>query len=97
VRRGAVEKLHQAAFNFDPNHPSSGSTEAFNVDSMSSVVFKEMLKLTFNLKVDRAELGAILREFKADFSADNTTIPSAEFLRYFMRIGIVHAHTCCCR
>jgi hypothetical protein len=97
VRRGAVEKLHQAAFNFDPNHPSSGSTEAFNVDSMSSVVFKEMLKLTFNLKVDRAELGAILREFKADFAAENTTIPSAEFLRYFMRIGIVHAHTCCCR
>lgn len=107
MRRGAIEKLHQAAFNFDPNHPSSGSTEAFNVDYMTVVVFKEMLKLTFNLKVDRAELGAILREFKADFgtraagdSSNNNTnnhtstdIPAAEFLRYFMRIGIVHAHT----
>ena len=82
-----MEKLREAAFKFDPNHPSSSSTEAFNVDSMTPVVFKEMLKLTFNLKVDRSELGAILKEFKADLAADNTSIPSADFLRYFLRIG----------
>ena len=80
--------MREAAFKFDPNHPSSGSTEAFNVDSMTPVVFKEMLKLTFNLKVDRAELGAILKEFKPDLAAgNNTSIPSADFLRYFLRIG----------
>lgn len=79
-------KLQEAAFKFDPNHPSCGSTEAFNVNYLKPAVFKEMLKLTFNLKVDRAELGAILKEFKPDIE-DDPNIPAAEFLRYFLRIG----------
>lgn len=45
-----------------------------------------MLKLTFNLKVDRAELGAILKEF--DPNIESTLIPASEFLRYFLRLGI---------
>lgn len=44
-----------------------------------------MLKLTFNLKVDRAELGAILRDFNPSVEKD---IPASEFLRYFIRLGI---------
>ena len=45
-----------------------------------------MLKLIFNLKVDRAELGAILKEFDPNF--ESRDIPGSEFLRYFMRLGI---------
>ena len=45
-----------------------------------------MLKLTFNLKVDRAELGAILKEF--DPEIDSSSIPASDFLRYFLRLGI---------
>ena len=45
-----------------------------------------MLKLTFNLKVDRAELGAILKEFDPNF--ESRDIPASEFLRYFLRLGI---------
>jgi Ca2+-binding EF-hand superfamily protein len=45
-----------------------------------------MLKLTFNLKVDRAELGAILKEF--DPNIESSLIPASEFLRYFLRLGI---------
>lgn len=44
-----------------------------------------MLKLTFNLKVDRAELGAILKEFNPNI--EDTLIPASEFLRYFLRLG----------
>jgi len=43
-----------------------------------------MLKLTFNLKVDRAELGAILKEFNEE---ELQEVPSSEFLRFFFRIG----------
>ena len=39
---------------------------------------REMLKLTFNLKVDRAELGAILKEFDPNIEDE---IPAADFLR----------------
>lgn len=45
-----------------------------------------MLKLTFNLKLDRAELGAVLKEFDPNF--EGSQIPASEFLRYFMRLGI---------
>jgi Ca2+-binding EF-hand superfamily protein len=45
-----------------------------------------MLKLTFNLKVDRAELGAVLKEFNPNL--DDAQIPASEFLRYFLRLGL---------
>jgi hypothetical protein len=86
VKEKAIRKLHDAAFKFDPNHPASGSVEAFNVNFLKPAVFKEMLKLTFNLKVDRAELGAILKEF--DPNIESLLIPASEFLRYFLRLGI---------
>lgn len=83
-----MEKLHEAAFKFDPKHPSSGSTEAFEVNAMTPAVFKEMLKLTFNLKLGRTETAAVLKDFQPDIVEDSlTSIPAAEFLRYFIRIG----------
>lgn len=86
TRKRALRKLHEAAFKFDPTMPACGSTEAFNVNYMRPAVFKEMLKLTFNLKVDRAELGAILKEFNPNL--EDSLIPASEFLRYFLRLGL---------
>ena len=42
--------------------------------------------MTFNLKVDRAELGAILKEF--DPNLESSQIPASEFLRFFLRLGL---------
>lgn len=44
-----------------------------------------MIKLTFNLKLDPKELGAVVKEFKPDVEKD---IPASEFLKYFLRLGI---------
>ena len=40
VKQQAVRKLHDAAFKYDPGHPASRSTEAFNVNSLQPAVFK---------------------------------------------------------
>jgi hypothetical protein len=40
VRGRAITKLHEAAFKFDPKHPSCGSPEAFDVNFMKPAVFK---------------------------------------------------------
>lgn len=40
VRTRAIKKLKDAAFKFDPKHPASGSTEAFNVNFLQPAVFK---------------------------------------------------------
>jgi hypothetical protein len=40
VRLRAVKKMKDAAFKFDPNHPASGDTEAFNVNFLRPAVFK---------------------------------------------------------
>ena len=46
---------------------------------------RETLKLTFNLKLDRIELGALLKEVGCD---DDGQVSCSEFLRYFLRLGI---------
>ena len=40
VRKVALQKLHDAAFKYDPNHPSSASYSAFQVSKMKPAVFK---------------------------------------------------------
>lgn len=45
------------------------------------------MKLIFNLKLDRFELGAILKEFKPNILDDGNKIPASEFLKYFFRVG----------
>ncbi|RYH16499.1 hypothetical protein EON65_30020 [archaeon] len=43
-----------------------------------------MLKLTFNLKLDCAELGAIVKEFTL---AEPQEISGIDFMKYFFRVG----------
>ena len=43
-----------------------------------------MLKLTFNLKLDCAELGAIVKEFT---HAEPQEVSGIDFMKYFFRVG----------
>lgn len=87
VKVFAMKKLQTAAKNFDPGHPSAPSTRAFDVAFLKPAEFREMMKLIFNLKLDKFELGAILQEFKPTIVSDGNKIPATEFLKYFFRIG----------
>lgn len=84
VREMALRKLETAAKAFDPGHPSAPSTAGFNVNAVRPGVFREMLKLTLNLRVNPAELGAILKEFRPDIGEE---IPASDFLKFFYRLG----------
>jgi hypothetical protein len=46
---------------------------------------RETLKLTFNLKLDRAELGALLKEVGCE---EDGQVSCSEILRYLLRLGI---------
>ena len=81
----ALKKLEAAAKAFDPGHPAAPSTAGFNVNAVKPSVFREMLKLTLNLKVNAAELGAILKEFRPDIT--DGPIPASDFLKFFYRLG----------
>lgn len=84
IKKIAMLKLESAASKFDPGHPSAPSTKAFDINGIKPATFREMLKLTLNLRVDPKELGAILKEFRSDIEND---IPASDFLKYFLRIG----------
>lgn len=85
VKDIALKKLETAAKAFDPGHPAAPSTAGFNVNAVKPNVFREMLKLTLNLRVNAAELGAILKEFRPDIT--DGPIPASDFLKFFYRLG----------
>jgi hypothetical protein len=89
VKETALKKLSEAATKFDPKHPSSPSLEAFSVSHMNPADFRESLKLTFNLKLDRQELGAVLKAFGGVKGGGQGQLVSCpEFMRNFLRLGI---------
>lgn len=92
VRQRAHQKLLEAAIAFDASHPSSPSLEGFHVTTMKPYTFRELIKLTFNLKVDRDELGAILTAYDAEINETNSVINASGFLKYFLRLGIDGRH-----
>eukprot|EP01038_Epipyxis_sp_PR26KG_P006779 gene6779-9286_t len=86
AKQQAMYKLHSAAVKFDPNHPASPSLECFDINSMKPNVFREMLKRTFNLKLDKYELGAVMKLFAVDGN-NPSEVKCEEFVRYFLKIG----------
>lgn len=77
-------KLEEAAKKFDPCHPSSPNLDSVLAINMKPAAFRELLIRTFNLKLDRTEMGVILREFdKASFGL----VPCGDFFRNFFQIG----------
>jgi len=68
-RDTALQKLKDASFKFDPSSPPPGGLVAFQAKFLSAAVFREMLKRTFNMKVNDKELAAIIDEFKHEEEA----------------------------
>jgi Ca2+-binding EF-hand superfamily protein len=84
IRERAVAKMTLAAKRYDKNHPSAVSLDAFNGAVLAPAQFKEVLKMTFGLKVNSKELGALVREF--DKNGDGN-IECSEFLITFFKLG----------
>ena len=76
----AVEKMTEAAFKYDKNHPSSMSLDAFMGLNMPPGLFCKMVQHTFNVRLTSKELGAIITLY--DDNGDGV-IDSAEFLSNF--------------
>jgi hypothetical protein len=64
IKFHAIKKMEKAAKDFDPKHPQSPNLDGLmGVPLVKPAEFREILKRTFNLAVDKAELGVILVEF----------------------------------
>ena len=48
---------------YDRSHPSAMALDGFNSTTMEATLFKEMIRRTFNLKVNGREAGALVRHF----------------------------------
>ena len=78
-----MEKLKYAAATYDKNHPAAVGLDGFQGASLTPGVFREMLKRTFNIKLDPGELGAAVKFFDSD---GDGTIDTAEFLKHFFKL-----------
>ena len=83
--RSAFVKLSAAAKRYDKGHPGAMSLDGFEEKELNTTTFREMLKRTFGLILEPAELGAIMHYF----DPENTgRVPSKEFLIHFLKAGI---------
>jgi Ca2+-binding EF-hand superfamily protein len=78
-----MEKLKVAASTYDRNHPAAVGLDGFQGSNLTPGVFREMLKRTFNIKLDPGELGAAVKFFDSD---GDGTIDTAEFLKHFFKL-----------
>lgn len=81
----AFDKLAVAAKKYDRNHPGSMSLDGFEVKELPIVQFREMLKLTFGVVLEPAELGAVVKYFDPKLTGK---IPSKKFILNFLKTGI---------
>lgn len=85
-RLRALEKLKEAAKKYNKNHPSALPLDAFEGSFMTPAVFREMLKRTFNLTLDKREISALIHEFDDN---KNGRIECSEFILHFSRLGFL--------
>jgi len=81
----ALIKLTTAATKYDKNAPGAMSLEGFEVKNMPATLFKEMLRRTFNLKLNGKETGALVSHFD---KSGKKTVNCKEFLVVFLQLGI---------
>lgn len=80
----AKKKLRIAAKLYIKNHPSSMGLDGFEVKFLMPIEFRELLKRTFNIMLDKYELGALVRCFDTN---ENGVVDCAKFLIKFARMG----------
>ncbi|KAJ1442366.1 hypothetical protein B484DRAFT_66814 [Ochromonadaceae sp. CCMP2298] len=83
-RESALAKLGDAAFKFDPASPGPMGLTAFQGQKMTPAVFKEMLRRSFNMRINEGELAALIAEFDRD---ESRQINCAEFMVRFTTLG----------
>ena len=49
-------------------------------------MFRDLIRRAFNLKLNCAQLGALVKEFSPE--CDGLSIPCGDFLKYFLRLGV---------
>jgi len=78
----AMVKLSRSAIMY---HKSPSDTlDAFEAESLAPHIFKEQLKLAFNIKVTMPELGALMSYFDPKGKG---SVHSKDFLNSFLRLG----------
>lgn len=86
-KHSALSKLTIAAKKYDANHPSALGLDGFESATLSAGEFKELVRRVFNLKLNIQEAAALFQFFNQSEDIVNE-IKSAEFLRYFIQLGI---------
>jgi len=79
----ALKKIAACAIDFTVDPINTLALQAFQGSVMQPHVFKEMLKRTFELKLNAGELGAIISIFDKDADGE---VDGAEFLNQFFKI-----------
>lgn len=87
--QSAFSKLTQAAIKYDKSLPGAVGLNAFEVISMPPHVFREQLKLVFNVKISVQELWALLSVYDKDRKGE---INCKNFINQFIRTGIDERH-----
>jgi Ca2+-binding EF-hand superfamily protein len=87
----AFGKLTHAAANYDRYHPSSVGLDGFESKYLLYSEFAELLRRTFNLRLNAREMSALLRHFDPDC---RNSIISSDFIRVFFKIGIEERSRC---
>ena len=83
--QSAFQKLTTGAMKYDRSGPGAVGLEGFEAVSMPPHVFKEQLKLVFNVNITLPELWALV----AYFDRDNTGVVNCKhFLTQFLRTGL---------
>jgi len=83
--KSALAKLTVAATKFDKTMPGTPNLTAFEAISMPPHVFKEQLKLAFNVKISMEELSALMSYFDKEGAGE---INCKDFLIQFTRTGL---------
>jgi len=84
-KESALTKLRFAAKQYDKSMPGAMSMKAFEEKTMPPHVFREQLKMVFNMQVNAAELGALMSVFDLDGEG---VINCDEFAKVILNMGI---------
>jgi hypothetical protein len=80
----AFAKLTEGAVKYDRSLPNAMSLTAFESISMPPHIFREQLKLTFNIKINVLELWALMSYYDKELIGE---INCKSFVNSFLRIG----------
>ena len=83
-RKSAFDKMTDAAVKYDRLMPGAVQTDAFEVECMTPLVFREQIKRVFNLRLNSKELAAVVKYFD---TYDTGSVNCAEFLVQFFKLG----------